>query len=145
MGRPHLSRRRRRTWIAGARTFRPILECLEERTVLNGRPSLPPTFMLTDPTGLLSAPSEDEPLAIALDFLADHAGDFGLTAADLADPVVTSRYTDADTGFTHIYLRQRVNGLEVAYADIAVSLTVRGEVIAAGGGFVPGLSVELAA
>src|SRR5262249_19236415 len=66
--------------------------------------------------------------------------DFGLTPADLNDPVVTSQYTDDDTGITHLYLRQRVNGLEVAYADLDVSLTAQGEVIAAGGGFVAGLA-----
>src|SRR5262249_15251398 len=96
--------------------------------------------MLVNPTGLLSEPAPGQPLDIALNYLTAHSSDFGLTPPDLTDPVVTSQYTDDDTGITHLYLRQRVNGLEVAYADIVVSLTAQGEVVAAGGGFVAGLA-----
>jgi extracellular elastinolytic metalloproteinase len=120
------------------------VENLEARVVLTA-PYLPPSYMQVNPTGLLTGPAQGEPLGIALDYLDAHASDFGLTAADLTDPAVTSQYTDSDTGVTHIYLRQRVNGLEVAYADLDVSLTSAGEVIAAGGGFVAGLADKVPA
>src|SRR5262249_46191991 len=96
-----------------------------------------------NPTGLLSGPAEGQPLDIARHYLTDHAAGFGLSPGDLTDSVVTSQYTDDDTGITHVYLRQRVNGLEVQYADIDVSLTSHGAVIAAGGGYVPGLTSKL--
>src|SRR5215470_1476036 len=124
MGRP--LPRPRRTWTASARRFRPFVENLEARVVLTA-PYLPPSHMLVNPTGLLTGPAQGQPLDIALDYLDAHAADFGLTAADLTDPAVTDQYTDSDTGITHIYLRQRVNGLEVAYADLDVSLTSAGE------------------
>jgi extracellular elastinolytic metalloproteinase len=120
------------------------VENLEARVVLTA-PYLPPSHMLVSPDGLLTGPAQGEPLGIALDYLDAHAADFGLTAADLADPAVTDQYTDSDTGVTHIYLRQRVNGLEVAYADLDVSLTSTGEVIAAGGGFVADLADKVPA
>jgi hypothetical protein len=128
-----------------ARAFKaqPRLETLEARNLLNASPYLPPSYLLTNPTGLLSGPADGQPLDVALGFLNDHAADLGLTPADLSNPIVTSQYTDADSGTTHIYLRQQVNGLEVQYADLAVSLDAQNEVIAAGGGFVPGLAAQL--
>src|SRR5436190_20314913 len=99
------------------------VEVLEERTLLNGDPYLPPSYLLTNPTGLLSGPAEGQPLDIARTYLTDHAADFGLAPDDLSDSAVTSQYTDDDTGITHVYLRQHVHGLEGQYADIGVSLT----------------------
>src|SRR5436190_9868533 len=89
------------------------VEVLEERTLLNGDPYLPPSYMLMNPNGLLSGPAEGQPLDIARNYLNAHAADFGLSPDDLSDSVVTSQYADDDTGITHVYLRQRVNGLEV--------------------------------
>src|SRR5262249_59294573 len=110
----------------------------EARALRGGEPYQPPSYRRSTPTGRLTGPAQGQPLDIALGYLQSHATDFGLTADDLSNPVVTDQYTDDDTGITHIYLRQRVNGLEVQYADIDVNLTAAGEVIDAGGGFVPG-------
>jgi extracellular elastinolytic metalloproteinase len=140
MSRPSRPRRRRTAPAARAFRGRPLLEVLEDRTLLSGDPYLPPSVMLTNPTGLLSGPAPGQPLDVARQFLVAHAADFGLRPSDLNDPVVTAQYADADTGLTHVYLRQRVNGLEVQYADMDVTLTAQNEVVAAGGGFVPGLA-----
>jgi Fungalysin metallopeptidase (M36)/Bacterial Ig-like domain (group 3)/Fungalysin/Thermolysin Propeptide Motif len=127
-----------------ARKLRLVVELLEDRTLLSGSPYLPPSYMMTNPHGLLTGPSQGDPLQIALGYLKDHASELRLTPADLATPHVTSEYTDADTGITHIYLCQTVNHLDVEYADLSIHVDAQGEVIAAGGGFVPGLAGQLA-
>lgn len=104
---------------------------------------LPPSYFLHDPAVLNSSPSREAPLTIARSFLAEHAVDFHASPADLADSIVTSQYADADSGTTHVYLRQTVNGLEVANSEMSVHVAADGRVIAAGGGFVPGLSNSL--
>lgn len=123
--------------------FFPSLTVLEARDLFSASPYLPPSEMLTNPTGLLTGPQLGTPLDIALHFLSDHAADLGLTAGDVSNPLVTSQYTDYDTGISHVYFRQQVNGLEVAYADLTVSVDAQGRVISAGGGFVSGLSQRL--
>ncbi len=52
-----------------------------------------------------------------------------LTAADVANPTVTSSYFDASTGLTHTYLQQRVNGLTVFNANGAVHTNQSGKVV----------------
>ena len=52
-----------------------------------------------------------------------------LTAADVANPTVTSSYFDASTGLTHTYLQQRVNGLTVFNANGAVHTDQSGKVV----------------
>ncbi|MFC6222975.1 M36 family metallopeptidase [Hymenobacter artigasi] len=52
-----------------------------------------------------------------------------LTEADVANPTVTSSYTDASTGLTHTYLQQRVNGLTVFNANGAVHTDASGKVV----------------
>ncbi len=124
------------------RQARPRLyvELLEDRSLLSGSPYLPPSHMLSNPNGLLTGPTQGDPLDIAVNYLGTNASAFGLAPADLREAIVTDRYTDADTGITHIYLRQSFNGLEVANANIGVHLNAQGQVISAGGGFVSGLS-----
>jgi extracellular elastinolytic metalloproteinase len=78
-----------------------------------------------------------------LTFLGAHSAEFNLTPADLVDPLVTSEYTDADTGISHVYLRQQVNGLPVINADFSVGVAKDGTVISAGGGFVHDLQSVL--
>ena len=52
-----------------------------------------------------------------------------LTAADVANPTVTSSYFDASTNLTHTYLQQRVNGLTVFNANGAVHTDQSGKVV----------------
>ncbi|MDB5233774.1 MAG: hypothetical protein JWR44_767 [Hymenobacter sp.] len=52
-----------------------------------------------------------------------------LTAADVANPSVTSSYFDQSTGLTHTYLQQRVNGLAVFNANGAVHTNQSGKVV----------------
>jgi extracellular elastinolytic metalloproteinase len=126
-----------------ASAFRRLLhEPLEGRSLLTGTAGiyLPPRFQLDAEYGYLTGPAVGDPLDIALGYLRNRASDVGLTPADLEEPNVTSRYVSEASGITNIYLRQVVEGLEVAYADIGVHLTSLGEIINVNGGFVLGLA-----
>src|SRR5262249_20072725 len=116
------------------------LELLESRTLLDASAGyLPTNHFLSNPHGFLTGPSTGEPLDIALSYVRGHAGELGLSQRDLAHPMVTDQYTDAATGLTHLYFRQQVLGLEVANADLSVTVSNSGQVLSVGGGFVPNL------
>jgi extracellular elastinolytic metalloproteinase len=110
---------------------RAQFEALEDRRLL----------AMSSPFGFLTGPTPGEPLQVALNYLAEHGQDWGVAAEDLNRLRVTDLYTDP-TGAqtTHIYLRQSLNGLDVAGAELVVNVTPRGEIINVGGGFVPGLA-----
>ncbi|MBX7105218.1 MAG: M36 family metallopeptidase [Gemmataceae bacterium] len=119
---------------------------LEDRTVPSGTGYLPPSQFLYN-TDLSAGPvraGDAAPLAIALDYLRGRASELGVTQADLANPLVTSQYTDTDTGIYHAYLRQTAFGLPVVNADFSVAVAANGAVISVGGGFVAGLEDKLA-
>ena len=101
---------------------------------------LPPQYDLENLNGYLTGPATGDPLSIAESYMAAHAGQLGLTSADLSPIVVTDRYTDADTGVTHLYFRQDYNGLEVSDANFVVNVTGDGRLINVAGGFVTGLN-----
>jgi extracellular elastinolytic metalloproteinase len=71
----------------------------------------------------------------ALAYVADNAADLGVTPADVDDLVVTSSYTSAHSGVTHVNLNQRHAGLEVFGGHATVSVNADGEVIFAAGAF----------
>jgi hypothetical protein len=123
-----------------------VIEALEPRLLLTGAtgadlsvPFLPPQFFLSQPGGYLTGPSPGEPLDVAMAYLAGHADTLGLQPADILQSAVTDLYTSADTGVTHIYLRQQFGGLDVINANISVNVTADGRVLNVGGGFVSGL------
>src|SRR5262245_40188269 len=116
-----LAHRLRARPAAGRRAARPAqprclphLERLEDRSLPSGADALanyvPPRQSLWQPGGYLTGPSPDSPLAIAQNYLAAHAGELGLSPADVAGARVTDQYTDRDSGVTHLYLRQTFNG-----------------------------------
>ena len=123
------------------------LELLEERTLLSvggtavvGATYLPPRHELSELGGYLTGPSSGDPLDIAMTYLTSHAERLGLSSADIVQSVVTDEYASTDTGMTHIYLRQELNGLPIVNANINVNVTADGRVLNVSGGFVPGLS-----
>jgi extracellular elastinolytic metalloproteinase len=64
----------------------------------------------------------------------------GLSQSDVAGAVVTDRYTDRDTGVTHVYLRQRYRGLDVIDGTLTLTLARDGSVAGVGDRFVRGLA-----
>src|SRR5688572_20537696 len=129
-------------------------EQLESRTLLSGNfvpdehghheplvdAYIPPATFTYEVGGLTRA-SRGRPLDIALNYLRANADKFGLEAADLASPFVTSQYT-GDDGKTFIYLTQEFNGLAVANSIMNVTVARDGRVLSVGGGFVPGLGAQ---
>jgi extracellular elastinolytic metalloproteinase len=125
---------------------RPVVRCLEDRCLPSVANYLPPSYYLLNPTSSLAAGPKvvsQQPLDSALSFLGEHAAELGLTPGDLTGALVTSQYTDADTGISHVYLRQQFNGLPVVNADFSVGVAGDGSVISAGGGFVKSLQATL--
>ncbi len=88
----------------------------------------------------LSGAKQGQPLEIALAYIQDHKGDLNLTAADLSDYAVTDQYTSKHNGVTHIYLRQRYQGIEVSSANININVARNGSIINLGNAFVPDLA-----
>lgn len=77
----------------------------------------------------LTGPTAGAPLDIIQSYISTHQTDMGLSAADLADVVVTDQYTDADTGTTHIYMRQRYDGKEVFNGNLSAHVARDGAII----------------
>ena len=125
------------------RDGRPMFQPLETRRMLAagitvGTPYLVPRQDLHDVNGFLSEPTAGDPLQIALDFLNENRSVLGLEKGDVFNPFVTDLYTEPDTGLTHIYLRQQLNGLEIANANLAINVTADGRLLNVSGGFVSG-------
>lgn len=81
--------------------------------------------------------------APALSYLADHRAQLGLSAADVADPLVTDAYLDAHNGVRHVYLRQRYQGLEVLGAELSLHFDRQGQLLMQSGAFVPNLAAAV--
>jgi hypothetical protein len=97
------------------------------------------------PIGYLSGPAAGDPLDIALNYLRRNRQSLGLTDEDLADVVVKDRYVTRHNGVTHIYLRQRLGGIELFNGDININIDRDGRVINLGNRFVPDLKNSITA
>ncbi|MGH7177478.1 MAG: hypothetical protein ACREJC_08875, partial [Tepidisphaeraceae bacterium] len=128
------------------------IEPLERRRILSAAVSalaspldspaasyVPPGAFVFDRNSFLTQPATGDALDIGLGYVRANSSRFGIEPPDVGSPFVTSRYTDATSGITHIYLRQELNGLEVANADMNVNVTRDGRILSIGCRFVPGL------
>jgi hypothetical protein len=77
----------------------------------------------------LTASQKGKPLDIALGFIKQSRQKFGLSETDVLDLKVTDQYTDSHNGVTHIYLRQQIDGIEVANAEMSTNVARDGKVI----------------
>lgn len=91
-------------------------------------------------TGFLTGPNAGDPLDIALAYIHQNQQQLGLTDADLADIVVKDRYVSRHNGVTHLYLRQRLEGIELFNGDININIDREGRVINLGNRFISDLS-----
>ena len=105
----------------------------------------PKTFEAVEqPARALATMRDDAALTIALQYLRAHVDVLGLIASDLDDVKVSSQLVSDHTGVTHIYLRQRYNGIEVHGSDINVNVTKDGRVLSGfGSSFVPKLAAAV--
>ncbi len=119
-----------------------VMETLESRLLMaiDQPPYLPPQHQAVNLGSYLTPPSARQPLDIAMEFLKANSQSLGMAPTDVVASTVTDKYRDADTGVTHIYLRQLVNKLEVSNCNFVINIDGLGRVINAGGGFVNGLS-----
>jgi hypothetical protein len=77
------------------------------------------------------AQAADQPLQIFLDHMAGQRSEYGLVDADFSDLRVTDVYQTADTGVTHIYLRQQLNGIDILTAHANANILPDGEILLA--------------
>jgi extracellular elastinolytic metalloproteinase len=83
------------------------------------------------------------PLETAMRYLEDHSEEWQLTAADIADVVVSDMYTSRHNQATHIYFNQRYSGIELYNAINGVHLKNTGEVVFATNRFTPDLASKI--
>jgi uncharacterized repeat protein (TIGR01451 family) len=91
------------------------------------------------PGSFLTGPNLGDPLEIALTYLGQAGVSLGLAEADLADLVVTDRYTSRHNGVTHLYLRQTYAGIQVYNATVNANIAADGSVISLNQALIPSL------
>ncbi len=88
----------------------------------------------------LTGPNKDAPRDIALDYIKLICPAQGLRSEDVVDMKVTSEYVTKDTGVSHLYYTQQVEGLEVYGANININIAKDGSVSSMGNSFMPNVS-----
>ncbi|UOQ72668.1 T9SS-dependent M36 family metallopeptidase [Hymenobacter cellulosilyticus] len=86
------------------------------------------------------AAAQTAPLERALGQLAAQRTRLGLSESDLTNPAVTSQYTDQHNGVTHLYLRQRHEGIEILNAVADAHVLANGKVTALHSSFLPNVA-----
>ncbi|MBD2714242.1 T9SS-dependent M36 family metallopeptidase [Microvirga sp. STR05] len=89
------------------------------------------------------AAAQQAPVTQALSALTSKAVRQGLSEQDMASPAITSQYTDASTGLTHVYLRQRHQGIEIHGAVANVHVASNGRVVVLHHNFVSGVAAKV--
>ena len=92
------------------------------------------------PTGFLSGPTQGAALDVAIDFLQSHRQELGLTTDDFNDFVVSDQYVSRHTGVTHVYLQQRLDGVEVSNGILNINVMADGRVLNLGNRWVGDLA-----
>lgn len=101
------------------------------------------TRTLSNATGYLTGPRSGDAEQIALDFAWENLDLLGLAAEDLDDYEVTDRVRSAQSGVTHLYLRQRHAGLPVYNGQLHVNVADDGRILSVNNLFVPRLATAL--
>jgi subtilisin family serine protease len=73
----------------------------------------------------------ESPENAAINYLTANADDFGLTTNDIVAIQVVDSY-QSDSGISHVYLSQKINGLNVANAAANVNIAADGKIVTAG-------------
>jgi extracellular elastinolytic metalloproteinase len=96
-----------------------------------------PTITRGSPARPLTAAAHGSPVDRAKDYVRAHGRQWGLTEADVLDLAVTGESRSAHTGISHVFLRQRIDGIEVFGADANVNVAADGRVLSVGYSFLP--------
>jgi hypothetical protein len=95
----------------------------------------------------LSAPSafaQSEALSAVLNHLNASRAALSPTADDLSEVAVTDEYVSSHSGVTHLYLRQKVGGIEVYNGRVSAHVTPAGRVVGLHSSFVPSAAARAA-
>ena len=107
-------------------------------------PSTGATTSLWNMADYLTPADARDPRAIAEDFMASRAALLGLSASDVVDVELTdSVYSDV-SGVTHLYYRQRVNGIPVYNGQLQFHITRDGRILSINNAFLPDLTASIA-
>ena len=87
----------------------------------------------------LTAPSPEDPAAIARNFVRNNSGLFELTARDLEHSRISARETNVDSGFTRLVFEQRAKGIRVFDSEMLFIIDLDGRIRSESGSFIPGL------
>jgi extracellular elastinolytic metalloproteinase len=87
-----------------------------------------------------SAQGAADPKSIALDYLRQRQPATAVASGDLDDLSVDSSYTSRHNGVSHVHVRQRLAGIDVANANINVAIDRKGNVLYAPGKLVSNLA-----
>jgi hypothetical protein len=88
----------------------------------------------------LTGPGKGNSVDAVLQFLQQNSGKLGIDAGDLADVVVTDQYVSRHNGVTHMYLRQRINGIEVFGANAGVHIDKQGRIVSVNSSMIRGIN-----
>jgi hypothetical protein len=88
----------------------------------------------------LTGPTAGTPLDIAVGYLESNAGELGLSMSDLTDFAVSDQYLSKHNGVTHVYLQQRLGGVEVVNGLFNVNVMSDGRILNYGNRFVANLA-----
>lgn len=88
-------------------------------------------------------PKDKKTADIVIDLLKQRDVDKGYTPEDFTDAVVSSQHVSKHNGVTHIYIRQRIEGIEVYNGDINANVASDGTVLSAHNRFVKDLRSEI--
>lgn len=88
----------------------------------------------------VSGPTSGSAVDIAVGYLDAHKSELSLTAADIADFAVSDAYRSAHNGVTHVYLQQRLGGIEVVNGIFNVNVMSDGRIVNFGNRFVTNLA-----
>lgn len=96
-----------------------------------------PTVTRGSPARPLTTPAAGRAVDRAKHFVRDEAPRLGLSAPQVDDLLVTGESKSAHTGVSHVFLRQRLDGLEVVGADANLSVGADGAVLTFGHSLFP--------
>lgn len=102
------------------------------------------TAMLWNMAGYLTAPDARDAEAVAEDFMRSRPALLGLMASDVVDAELTDRVSSAVSGVTHLYFRQRVNGIPVYNAQLHFNIASDGRILSVNNQFLPNVTAAVA-
>jgi uncharacterized repeat protein (TIGR01451 family) len=85
----------------------------------------------------------DKKIIIAKNYIHQQLNDWHLTETDIADLSVDNVYQTKHNGLSHIYLRQRYQGIKIFNAITTVNVLPNGEVLHASNRFLPNIATKV--